>query len=248
MGRLSGKTAIITGAARGIGEAIALRYAEEGCNLALCDLNLDGAEATAAAARAKGVDATAMQVDVTARDQVQKLVDAAVEHFGTVDILVNNAGIFFNAAFETMTDEQWDRMMDVNVKSVFIVSQIVIRHWLEREKTGAIVNLASISAAIAFNNSSAYCSAKAAVASMTRCVAYEYGPRGIRANSMAPGIINTSMLPNQDDANRWANQKIPLRRMGKPADVAELALFLGSDESRYVTGDMIYVDGGWMLD
>lgn len=248
MGRLSGKTAIITGAARGIGEAIALRYAEEGCNLALCDLNLEGAEATAAAARAKGVEATAMQTDVIVRDQVQALVDAAVERFGTVDILVNNAGIFFNAAFDTMTDDEWDRMMDVNVKSVFIVSQIVIRHWLERERTGAIVNLASISAAIAFNNSSAYCSAKAAVASMTRCVAYEYGPRGIRANSMAPGIINTSMLPNQDDANRWANQKIPMRRMGKPADVAELALFLGSDESRYVTGDMIYVDGGWMLD
>jgi 3-oxoacyl-[acyl-carrier protein] reductase len=248
MGRLSGKTAIITGAARGIGEAIAMRYAEEGCNLALCDLNLEGAEATAAAARAKGVEATAMQTDVIVRDQVQALVDAAVERFGTVDILVNNAGIFFNAAFEAMTDDEWDRMMDVNVKSVFIVSQIVIRHWLASERTGAIVNLASISAAIAFNNSSAYCSAKAAVASMTRCVAYEYGPRGIRANSMAPGIINTSMLPNQDDANRWADQKIPMRRMGKPADVAELALFLGSDESRYITGDMIYVDGGWMLD
>jgi 3-oxoacyl-[acyl-carrier protein] reductase len=248
MGRLSGKTTIVTGAARGIGKAIALRYAEEGSNLALCDLNLADAEGTAAEAREKGVRALSIQADVTRRAEVQALVDAAVEQFGTVDVLVNNAGIFFNAAFDEMTDEQWDHMMAVNVKGVFVPSQLVIRHWLERQRTGAIVNLASISAVIAFNNSAAYCSAKAAVASMTRCVAYEYGPRGIRANSMAPGIINTSMLPNMDDANRWANQKIPLRRMGSPADVADLAVFLGSDESRYITGDMIYVDGGWMLD
>src|SRR5712692_1247016 len=214
MGRLSGKTAIITGAARGIGKAIALRYAEEGSSLALCDLNLPGAEETSAEARKKGVKALSMHADVIERASVQALVDTAVEQFGTVDILVNNAGIFFNAPFDEMTDDQWDRMMAVNVKGVFIPSQLVIRHWLERKRTGSIVNLASISAAIAFNNSSAYCSAKAAVASMTRCVAYEYGPRGIRANSMAPGIINTSMLPNMDDANRWADQKIPLRRMG----------------------------------
>jgi len=247
MGRLSGKTAIITGAARGIGKAIALGYAEEGSNLALCDLNMTGVEETATEARKKGVKALSMHADVIERASVQALVDAAVEQFGTVDILVNNAGIFFNAPFDEMTDDQWDRMMAVNVKGVFIPSQLVIRHWLERKRTGAIVNLASISAAIAFNNSSAYCTAKAAVASMTRCVAYEYGPRGIRANSMAPGIINTTM-PNQNDMKRWADEKIPLRRIGNPADVADLAVFLGSDESRYITGDMIFVDGGWMLD
>lgn len=247
-GRLAGKTAIITGAARGIGQAIAMRYAEEGCNLALCDLNLEGIEAVAAAVREKGVDATAMRTDVTVRADLEQLVGSAVEHFGTVDILVNNAGIFFNAPFDTMTDEQWDQMMTVNTTSIFRLTQIVIRHWLERERTGAIVNLASISGVIAFNNSSAYCASKAAVAALTRCIALEFGPRGIRANSMAPGIIHTSMLPNMDDANRWASQKIPLRRMGKPEDVAELALFLGSDESRYITGDTIFVDGGWMLE
>lgn len=247
MGRLTGKAAIITGAARGIGEAIAMRYAEEGCNLALCDLNLDGVNETAAAARELGVEAVTAQTNVTDRQEVKALVDKAVEAFGSVDILVNNAGIFFNAAFHEMTDDQWDSMMAVNVKGVFIVSQAVIRHWLEQEKPGAIVNLASISAAIAFTNSSAYCSSKAAVASMTRCVALEYGPKGIRANSMAPGIINTSM-PNQEDMDYWANNKIPLRSIGQPADVADLALFLGSDESRYITGDMIFVDGGWMLE
>ena len=117
------------------------------------------------------------------------------QNFGTIEVLVNNAGIFFNASFDAMTDDEWDRMMDVNLKSVFVLSQIVIRHWLEQDIKGAIVNLASISAAIAFTNSAAYCTAKAGVASMTRCIALEYGPRGIRANSMAPGVIDTGM-PN----------------------------------------------------
>src|SRR5215475_10981337 len=163
MGRLSGKTTIVTGAARGIGKAITLRYAEEGSNVAICDLNVAGAEETAAEARAKGVKSLAMQADVIDRASVQAFVDAVVNQFGTVDVLVNNAGIFYNAAFDEMTDEQWDRMMAVNVKGVFLPSQLVIRHWLTHQCTGAIVNLSSISAAVAFNNSSAYCSAKAAV-------------------------------------------------------------------------------------
>lgn len=248
MGRLSGKVALISGTARGIGKAIALRYADEGCRLVLCDLNLEGVNETAEEARPKGVEVITSQTDVTNRNQVQAMIDQAVETFGSINIVVNNAGIFFNSAFEETTDDQWNQMMNVNVYGVFLVTQLVIRHWLDKEIPGTVVNLASISAAIAFKDSSAYCASKAAVASMTRCIAYEYGPRGIRANSMAPGIINTSMLPDMDDANRWANEKIPMRRMGLPDDVADLAVFLGSDESRYITGDMIFVDGGWMLD
>jgi 3-oxoacyl-[acyl-carrier protein] reductase len=248
MGRLSGKVAVITGAGQGIGRGIALRFAEEGANLALCDLNLETAEETAGLARAKNVEAAAWKTNVAERADVEFFVGAAVERFGGLDVLVNNAGIFFNASFEGMTDDQWDRMMNVNVKSVFMMSQAVVRHWLATERKGSIVNLASISAAIAFTNSSAYCASKAAVASMTRCVALEYGGRGIRANSMAPGIIDTPLLPNAADSAHWAQNKIPLRRLGQPDDVADLALFLASDESRYITGDMIYVDGGWMLE
>lgn len=247
MGRLSGKTAIITGAAQGIGEAIALRYAEEGANLALCDLNLEGVEETAESARKKGVQAIVLRTDVTAREELAALVDSAVEQFGTVDVLVNNAGIFFNAAFHEMTNEEWDRMFAVNVTAVFVASQLVIRHWLAQKRGGSIVNLASISAAIAFTNSSAYCSAKAAVASMTRCVALEYGPLGIRCNSMAPGVIDTGM-PNADQIDYFVNERIPMKSLGQPEDVANLALFLASDESRYITGDMIFVDGGWMIE
>lgn len=247
MGRLTGKTAVVTGAARGIGRSIALRFAAEGSNLVLSDVNLDGVNAVAAEARALGVGAVTSQTDVTSREQLQAMVDAGIAAFGAIDILVNNAGIFFNASVHEMTDAQWDKMLDINLKSIFMLSQIVIRHWMAREIKGAIVNLSSISGAIAFTNSSAYCTSKAGVAAFTRCVALEYGPLGIRANAMAPGIINTGM-PNADQAAVWVNTKIPLRRLGAPEDVADLALFLASDESRYLTGDMIFVDGGWMLE
>ena len=248
MGRLDGKTALITGAARGIGRAIALRFAAEGADLVLCDLNVENLRAVAAEAESQGVSTLIQRVDVAQRDEVQGLVEAGIAQFDTIDVLVNNAGIFFNAPFEDTTDEQYDRIMDINVRGVFLVSQIVIRHWLEHEIKGAIVNLASIGAAVAFVDSSAYCTTKGAVAAMTRCIALEYGPRGIRANSMAPGIIDTPMLPSQEDNINWANNRIPLRRLGQPEDVADLALFLATDESRYITGEMIFVDGGWMLD
>lgn len=248
MTRLAGKTAIISGAARGIGAAIAQRYAAEGCNLALCDLNGPGVEQFAASLRTEGIEVLTQQTDVSRRDQVQHFVDSAVEQFGAVDILVNNAGIFFNATFEEMSDEQWERMMRVNVTSVFIVSQIVIRHWLAQDIPGVIVNLASIGASIAFTHSAAYGASKSAVAGLTRHIALQYGPQGIRANSMAPGIIDTSMLPNREDMQRWADERIPLRRPGTPADVAALALFLASDDSRYLTGEMVAVDGGWLLE
>ncbi len=247
MGRLAGKTALITGAARGIGRAIAIRFAAEGANLLLCDLNLDGLREVAAEAESMAVETLCLRTDVASRDQVQALVDEGMAKFGMIHALVNNAGIFFNAPFEQTTDQQYDRIMAVNVKSVFLVSQIVIRHWLQRETKGAIVNLASIGAAVAFVDSSAYCMTKGAVATLTRCIALEYGPRGIRANSMAPGIIDTPMLPSAEDNENWANHTIPLRRLGEPRDVADVALFLASDESRYITGEMIFVDGGWML-
>ncbi len=247
MGRLTGKTALVTGCARGIGKAIALRFASEGANLVMCDLNMESLEDVANEAQAMGVQTHIEKTDVSSRQQVEMLINNGIEQFGMIDVVVNNAGIFFNAPFEETTDEQFDRIMAVNVKSVFLVSQTIIRKWLEHDIQGSIVNLASISASVAFVDSSAYCITKAAVASMTRCIALEYGPKGIRANSMAPGIIDTAMLPSQEDNNEWANNKLPLRRLGTPEDVADVALFLASDESRYVTGDMIYVDGGWML-
>ncbi|MBC8161658.1 MAG: SDR family oxidoreductase [Roseiflexaceae bacterium] len=251
MARLSGKTAIVTGAAAGNGQAIALRFAEEGCNLALSDVNLSAVQETAAQCTALGVRASAERTDVTARAEVEMMVEAAWANFGTVDILVNNAGIFFNAAFDEMSDDQWRRMLDTNLTSVFLVSQTVIRHWLAAERGGAIVNLASISSSVAFTRSAHYCAAKAGVTALSRCLALEYGPRGVRSNCLAPGIIETAMtrpaLGDPATVTDWM-RRIPLKRVGQPRDVADGALFLASDESAYITGDMLYIDGGWMVE
>lgn len=251
MARLAGKVALITGAARGIGRAIAMRYAAEGCSLALSDLDLpgaqDAAQACRAAGEAHGVQTVALRADVTKRVEVEAMVAACVAELGRLDIVVNNAGIFNNAAFEMMTDAQWLTMMDVNLNSVFLVSQVAVRHWLAEQKPGVFVNLASVSATVSFTESSHYCTAKAGVEMLTRCIAMELGPMGIRANSMAPGIIATEMtrpaLSEPELAADWM-RRIPSRRYGTPEDVADLALFLASDESRYINGEMIYVDGG----
>jgi NAD(P)-dependent dehydrogenase (short-subunit alcohol dehydrogenase family) len=249
MARLSGKVAMITGAARGIGRAIALRYAEEGCSLSLSDLNLDGVAETASLCKERNseIHTAIFKVNVTQRSEVTRMVAETVVQLGRLDILVNNAGIFNNAAFEEMTDEQWQHMMDINLTSVFLVSQVAVRHWLTNAQPGVIVNLASISADVAFTDSSHYCTAKAGVAALTRCIAMEMAAFGIRANSMAPGIIATEMtapaLSEPALAKDWL-LRIPQRQYGTPEDVADLALFLASDESRYINGEMITLDGG----
>lgn len=251
LGRLVGRVAVITGAARGIGRSIALRYAGEGCSLALSDLDLEGVQRTAqeceAAGAAHGIRTATFRTNVTQRADVQAMVDGTVEALGRLDIVVNNAGIFNNSAFELMSDDSWYSMMDVNLNSVFLVSQIAVRHWLTVKQPGTIVSLASVSSTVAFTESSHYCTAKAGVAALMRCIAMEMGPSGIRANSMAPGIIATEMtkpaLSEPELAADWMRH-IPQRRYGTPEDVADLALFLVSDESSYINGEMIYVDGG----
>jgi 3-oxoacyl-[acyl-carrier protein] reductase len=240
---------MVTGAARGIGRAIALRFAEEGCSLSLSDLNHAGVDETAALCREQSsqVRTATYSVDITQREAVTKMLADSVETLGQLDILVNNAGIFGNSSFESMTDETWQRMMDINLNSVFLVSQIAVRHWLAAKREGVIVNLASISADVAFTDSSHYCTAKAGVAALTRCIAMEMGAHGIRANSMAPGIIATEMtalaLAEPELAKDWL-LRIPQHRYGTVEDVANLALFLASDESSYINGEMITVDGG----
>ena len=254
MKKLQDKVGIITGAARGIGRATALKFAQEGCHVALSDMNLAGVEETAALCRAHGVKAIAMRTDVTNTSDVQAMVDQCVAELGGVDALFNNAGVFYNAGptgIADMSDDESDRMIAICRTSVFKVSRAVLAHWVKTGTAGAIVNSASISAAIAFTRSSHYCAAKAGVASFTRCTALEYGPIGVRCNSIAPGIIQTDMTkPALSSAETMADwmRRIPLKKLGQPEDVAEVVAWLSSDESRYVTGDMILIDGGWVLE
>lgn len=245
---LSNKVALVTGAAQGIGRAIGLRLAAEGCALVVADLNLEAATSTAEMAQQRHqAPALALQADVTDRPAVDSMMAAILERFGRVDVLVNNAGIFGNARFEAMTDAEWKRMVEVNLYSVFLVSQVVVRHWLAQRMPGAIVNLASISGIVAFTDSSHYAAAKMGVMGLTRSLGMELAPRGIRVNAVAPGIIATEMTRRSLEAPELSGgwlRRIPQHRYGTPEDVAGVVAFLASDDAAYVNGELVFIDGG----
>ncbi len=247
MGRLAGRTAVITGAARGIGAAIAARFAAEECSLVLSDIDEPTLAGTGARLAADGAQVVEVRSDVTDRADVEALFAAAESRFGAVDIVVNNAGVFANVRFEEMTDDQWDTMLRVNAGGVFAVSQTAIRRWLAQGWPGVLVNMASVSARVAFTDSAHYSASKAAVGALTRCIAAEFGPLGIRANAIAPGIIETEMtaggLTDEVLSAAWT-LRVPSRRFGTAEDVARLAVFLASPESDYINGEVITIDGG----
>ncbi len=248
MDRFLDQVAIVTGAAQGIGRAIATRLASEGCTVVIADLNLEAANATAAEiGAAYGGSTLALPVDVTDRAAVEAMLAETLARFGRVDVLINNAGIFGNARFEEMTDAQWRRMIDVNLYSVFLVSQVVIRHWLAQRVAGAIVNLASISGIVAFTDSSHYAAAKTGVTGLTRSLAMEMGTHGIRVNAVAPGIIATEMTRRSLEAPELSGgwlRRIPQHRYGTPEEVAGVIAFLASNDASYVNGELIFIDGG----
>ena len=248
MDRFLDQVAIVTGAAQGIGRAIATRLASEGCTVVIADLNLEAANTTAAEiGAAYGGSTLALPVDVTDRAAVEAMLAETLARFGRVDVLINNAGIFGNARFEEMTDAQWRRMIDVNLYSVFLVSQVVIRHWLAQRVPGAIVNLASISGIVAFTDSSHYAAAKTGVTGLTRSLAMEMGTHGIRVNAVAPGIIATEMTRRSLEAPELSGgwlRRIPQHRYGTPEEVAGVIAFLASNDASYVNGELIFIDGG----
>ncbi len=245
MGLLTGKTALVTGAARGIGKAIALKFAQEGANIAFTDLVIDEngkateAEITALGVKAKGYASNA--ADFAQSEEVVKLVK---EDFGSVDILVNNAGITKDGLMLRMTEQQWDAVIGVNLKSAFNFIHAVIPVMM-RQRGGSIINMASVVGVHGNAGQANYAASKAGMIALAKSVAQEMGPKGIRANAIAPGFIDTAMTQELSDEVRkeWMNQ-IPLRRGGTVEDVANCALYLASDLSSYVSGQVIQVDGG----
>ena len=242
MGLLSGKTALITGAARGIGKAIALKYASEGCNIAFTDLevNLDTEKEIAAL----GVKAKSYASNAADFAQTEEVVKAVKEEFGSIDILVNNAGITKDGLMLRMTEQQWDAVIAVNLKSAFNFIHACVPVMM-RQRGGSIINMASVVGVHGTAGQANYAASKAGLIALAKSIAQEMGPKGIRANAIAPGFIETAMtaaLP-EDIRKEWCN-KIPLRRGGQVEDIANVATFLASDMSSYVSGQVIQVDGG----
>ena len=242
---LEGKTALITGAARGIGKAIALCFANEGANIAFTDLVInEDAETTCKEIEALGVKVRAYASNAALFDETEKVVEQIKNDFGQIDILVNNAGITKDGLLLRMTEAQWDAVIAVNLKSAFNFCHAVAPIMM-RQRSGSIINMASVVGVHGNAGQCNYAASKAGLIALAKSIAQELGSRGIRANAIAPGFIETAMTAQLPEAVRkeWTN-KIPLRRGGKPEDIADVATFLASDLSAYVTGQVIQVDGG----
>lgn len=241
---LSGKTALITGAARGIGKAIALKLAGEGADIAFTDLALSDATAQLEKElQSNGVKAKGYASNAANFEDTQKVVGEIVAEFGRIDILVNNAGITKDGALKRMTEDQWDAVIAVNLKSVFNFTKAV-QPVMWKQAGGSIINMSSVVGVSGNSNQANYSASKAGIIGFTKSVAQEFGIRGIRSNAIAPGFIETEMTAALPDEIRkaWIEQ-IPLRRGGTPDDVAGAVLFLASDLSSYVSGQVIQVCG-----
>jgi 3-oxoacyl-[acyl-carrier protein] reductase len=242
---LEGKTAIVTGAARGIGKAIALKFAQEGANVAFTDLAIDdNAKATEAEIAALGVKVKGYASNAANFEDTHNVVDAIVKDFGRVDILVNNAGITRDGLMMRMSEQQWDMVINVNLKSAFNFVHAVTPVMM-KQKSGSIINMSSVVGVSGNAGQTNYSASKAGMIGLAKSISAELGSRGIRANAIAPGFIITEMthqLP-EEVRKEWA-EKIPLKRGGTPEDVANVCVFLGSDMSSYVSGQVINVCGG----
>jgi 3-oxoacyl-[acyl-carrier protein] reductase len=248
MGLLENKVAIITGASRGIGRAIAERFIEEGAKVAFTYLSSDEkAHQLEQELSAKGGVAKGFKSDASKFDSAQELVDAVVAEFGTVDVLVNNAGITRDTLLMRMSEEQWDEVIETNLKSAFNLTKAVIRPML-KAKAGSIINMSSVVGVSGNAGQANYAASKAGMIGFSKSVAQELGSRNIRCNAIAPGFIETEMTEvlDQKVVEEWRNS-IPLKRGGTPVDVANTTIFLASDMSAYVTGQTIHVCGGMLM-
>lgn len=248
--RLENKKAIVTGGAGGIGRATALAFAAEGAQVAVVDLRADAAEAVVEEIRAAGGTAVAIAADVSNEDDIQRIIATTVEEFGGVNVVFNNAGIIRRTTAVETTADEWDRVFGVNVKSIFLMCKHVVPI-MAANGGGSIVNTGSGWGLKGGGQAISYCASKGAVVNMTRALAIDHGPQGIRVNSVNPGDVNTGMLLEEarqlsQDANAFLAESAdrPLGRMGEPGEIAAAVVWLASDDSSYVTGSALVVDGG----
>ena len=248
--RLEGKKAIVTGGAGGIGRATSLAFAAEGASVAVVDLNAEAAEAVAAEIRAAGGTAIALAADVSSEPDIERVIASTVDEFGGIDIVFNNAGIIRRTTAVETSVEEWDRVFGVNVRAIFLMCKHAVPV-MAAAGGGSIVNTGSGWGLKGGGQAISYCASKGAVVNMTRALAIDHGPQGIRVNSVNPGDVDTGMLRDearqlgQDQAGFLAEAADrPLQRMGQPSEIAAAVVWLASDESSYVTGSALVVDGG----
>ena len=242
--RLKDKVSIITGAGQGIGKATALKFAKEGAKVVVCDINATNANQTAAEIQAQGGEAIAFIVDVTNKETIRTMVAAVVARYGRIDTLVNNAGITQDAQMKKMTEDQFDRVIEVNLKGVFNCTQAVVDLMLE-QGSGCILNASSIVGIYGNFGQTNYAASKFGVIGYTKTWSRELGKKGIRVNAVAPGFIETPILSTiPDKVIKMMEDKVPLGRLGKPEEIANTYAWLASDEASYVTGAVLEVSGG----
>ena len=241
---LAGRVALVTGAAQGIGKAISLLLAQHGADIVVSDVNLEKATETAREIEAMGRKAMAVRVDVSKLQDVDQMVDAILKQLGKIDILVNNAGITRDKLILRMSEEDWDAVLNVNLKGTFICTRAVVRH-MAKQRYGKIVSIASVTGEMGNAGQVNYAASKAGVIGLTKTVAREFAQRGINVNAIAPGYIQTPMTDVlAEKVKEDLKRLIPMDRLGRPEDVAEAVLFLVSDRSSYITGQVLNVNGG----
>jgi len=245
--RLEGKVALITGGARGIGQAIAMAFAAEGADIVVADVNMEIAQKTASEIEALGRKALALEMDVTNYEKVEEGVNKILDKFGKVDILVNNAGITKDNLLLRMSQMEWDAVINVNLKGTFNCIRAVSRQMV-KQRSGRIISIASIIGLMGNPGQANYAASKAGIIALTKTVAKELASRNINANAVAPGFIQTEMTAKlPEELKKKMLEAIPLGKLGTPQDIAKVCLFLASEESSYITGQVITVDGGMVM-
>lgn len=245
--RLQDEVAIITGGGTGIGRGVAKVFAKEGAKVVVVGRRKDLLDQTIAQITQEGGVAVALEGDVSNSSQIIQLVEKVVSNFGKVDILVNNAGVYMPNDAATATEQEWDTVMAIDLKGVWLCSKACLPHMV-KQGGGKIINIASIAGLVGFEGSAAYCAAKGAVINLTREMALDYGSKHINVNAIAPGVIDTDMTKpflENEDAKKSFLEKTPIGRVGVPEDIAFAALYLASGESDFVSGHTLVVDGGW---
>jgi len=247
---LTGKGAIVTGSGRGIGKAIAKALAGANAGVVVCDVDVNAAMRVSKEIESAGGKALPAKADVRSWSEISQMVQTALSEFGGIHLLVNNAGVVLRKPAEEISEEEWDKVIDINLKGTFLCAQTVAKAMIQAGNGGKIINIASIMGSVALPPRAAYCASKGGIIALTKDLAAEWAKYGITVNTLSPGWTVTEMTQayfSQEEVRRFLLERIPLNRLGKPEDIANMAVFLASEYADYITGQAIFVDGGWTI-